>query len=181
MRILIDLDGVIADIDKSFIEAWKHKYPNAPAPDPGTRKEFYIGEEFGEDSGKKAYEIFREKGFFRHTPMMPGCKTALSEMLKMGNEVYIVTSAGNNMPYAASEKYQWVDEHLGVDWVDRLVITRSKYVVSGDVLIDDKPEVYNHEKANWEHVLYDASYNKQTGNKRRLNWANWKEVLFSDS
>lgn len=178
MRILVDLDGVITDIDKSFIEIWRQRYPDASAPEPGTRKEFYIGDEFGEDAGRKAYKIFREQGFFRYTPIIPGAKEALNEMLQNDNEVYIVTSAGNDIPYAASDKYQWVSEHLGTDWVDRLVITRSKHVVSGDVLIDDKPEVKNHEKANWEHIIFDASYNRHIKGKRRLNWRNWREVLF---
>ncbi|MCE7936663.1 hypothetical protein DYH10_02650 [Candidatus Saccharibacteria bacterium CPR2] len=178
MRILVDLDGVIGDIDKAFIEVWKERYPDAPAPEPGTRKEFYIGHEFGDDAGEKAYDIFREKGFFRHTPLMPDAKDALQKMITAGHEVYIVTSAGNDIPYAASDKYQWIDNNFGREWVDRLVITRSKHVVSGDVLIDDKPEVKNHDKANWEHIIFDASYNRHIKNKRRLGWSNWKEVLF---
>lgn len=179
MRILVDMDGVITDMDKTLVNVWKERFPDSPAPSPGTRKNFYItDEEFGKDAGKKAYNLFREKGFFQKASLMPGAKEALSDMISLGHEVYIVTSAGNDIPYAASDKYQWIDNNFGREWVDRLVITRSKYVVSGDVLIDDKPEVKNHEKGNWEHIIFDASYNRHIKNKRRLGWSNWKEVLF---
>jgi len=50
-------------------------------------------------------------------------------------------------------------------------------MIRGDILIDDNPKILHEDKASWEHVLYDKSYNKDIKDKRRLTWQNWHEVL----
>jgi 5'-nucleotidase len=78
------------------------------------------------------------------------------------------------------EKYEWVDQHLGLAWVDRIVLTRDKTLVNGDILIDDRPQIEGAAKPTWEHVLYDQPYNRSETGKRRLTWANWRTVLFGE-
>ena len=53
------------------------------------------------------------------------------------------------------EKYQWVEAHFGYDWTKRVILTRDKTIVSGDILIDDKPEITGCAMPPWQHVLYD--------------------------
>ena len=46
-------------------------------------------------------------------------------------------------------QYEWVENHLGKDWIDRLILTRDKTMINGDVLIDDKINItgiYNSKK-----------------------------------
>lgn len=38
-------------------------------------------------------------------------------------------------------QYAWVEKHLGGDFLEQVILTRDKTVVSGDILIDDKPDV----------------------------------------
>ena len=35
-------------------------------------------------------------------------------------------------------EYAWVSEHLGAEWMKRLIITCDKTLIHGDLLIDDK-------------------------------------------
>ena len=35
-------------------------------------------------------------------------------------------------------QYEWVENHLGKDWINRLILTRDKTMINGHVLIDDK-------------------------------------------
>ena len=88
----------------------------------------------------------------------------------------------------SSEKQEWIETHLGPSWVSKVVITRDKTLVRGDFLIDgknsllhnlitDRPDVGGSITPSWQHVLYDAPYNKDVEGKVRMNWGNWKEVL----
>lgn len=175
------MDGVIVDIDKQFNEFWWRLHPDVPLPDISQRKEFYIGKDlFPPEHAEKAFNIFKQKGYYRHVPFMKGAKEALTELWNSEHEIYIVTSASNSMPYAPSEKYEWVSEYLGKEFVDNLIICRDKSMIRGDIMVDDKPVVRGEENAVWEHVLYDASYNKDVPNLRRMTWANWREVLLGD-
>ncbi len=38
-------------------------------------------------------------------------------------------------------QFEWVQQHLGRGWVNRLVITKDKTIVTGDLLIDDRPKI----------------------------------------
>ena len=38
-------------------------------------------------------------------------------------------------------QYAWVEKHLGHEFLEQIILTRDKTVVSGDILIDDKPDI----------------------------------------
>ena len=38
-------------------------------------------------------------------------------------------------------QFAWIEEHLGEDWLDKIIITKDKTVVNGHVLIDDRPNI----------------------------------------
>jgi 5'-nucleotidase len=74
------------------------------------------------------------------------------------------------------EKYAWVEQHLGAEFVQRIVLTRDKTLVHGDVLIDDKPEIGGLRKPDWRHLIYDQPWNRHVDGPR-LTWADWRERL----
>ena len=98
----------------------------------------------------------------------------------MGHQVFLCTSPLSEYQNCVLEKYEWVDEHLGPEWVDQIVLTRDKTIVYGDVLIDDRPQIDGAATPTWEHILYDQPYNRTETSKRRLTWANWRSVLFGE-
>lgn len=38
-------------------------------------------------------------------------------------------------------QYAWVEKHFGPDFLEQVVLTRDKTVVSADLLIDDRPDI----------------------------------------
>ncbi|MCC3280713.1 hypothetical protein LJ754_16320 [Arthrobacter sp. zg-Y40] len=48
------------------------------------------------------------------------------------------------------------------DWVERTIIAYDKAVVSGTVLIDDKPNVTGSTKPSSQHLLFTRPYNTYT-------------------
>ena len=72
---------------------------------------------------------------------MPGAIEALKEIERLpGVTVRICTSAFTKNPMCEGEKREWVDHHLGADWLgERFVCERYKHKVPGTFLIDDRP------------------------------------------
>ena len=177
MRILVDMDGVIADYDGEFLKRWRERYPNRYYVPFKERNTFYIIDSYPEELKPLAVEILLEPTFFRDMMPMDGAKEALFEMEQMGHEVFICSSPLSTYKNCVLEKYEWVEKVLGPDWVRRIILTKDKTLVKGDYLIDDKPDISGVENSpNWEHILYDRPYNRNV-KKRRLTWENWKEVL----
>lgn len=177
MIILIDLDEVIADLQGELEKRWNAKFPHTHLFEGGVRKSFYIGDKDDSVMSEQVEKLLQEEGFFSSLKPIPGAIEAIHEMKALGHSVFIVTSAGVSFPNAATEKYIWVRDNLGVELLERLVITAAKPVIRGDILIDDRPQLAYEDKATWEHVLYDRSYNKDITGKRRITWDTWKEVL----
>lgn len=177
MRILIDMDGVIADFDSEFLRRWRERYPDKFYVPLAERTTFYVKEQYPDELKPLASEIIWEPGFFRDMMPVDGGREALFEMNKMGFEVYICTSPLSTYKNCVLEKFEWVDKVLGSQWVDRLLLTKDKTLIKADYLIDDKPNITGVEDMpSWEHIVYDCPYNRGV-NKRRITWENWKDVL----
>jgi len=52
-------------------------------------------------------------------------------------DVYILTAPSVYNPMCYTEKRVWVEEHLGMDFVQKLIISPNKGLNKGDYLIDD--------------------------------------------
>ncbi|MDO8264840.1 MAG: 5'-3'-deoxyribonucleotidase, partial [Candidatus Parcubacteria bacterium] len=59
----------------------------------------------------------------------------------------------------------------------RIILSRDKTLIRGNFLIDDRPEIKGSSIPEWEHIIFDCSYNRNVTNKKRLTWENWREVL----
>jgi 5'-nucleotidase len=171
------MDGVIADFDGEFLKRWRERHPEKLYIPLEERTTFYVKDSYPEELKPLVVEILLESSFFRDMMPMSGAKEALFEMEQMGLEVFICTSPLNAYKNCVLEKYVWVENYLGTDWVNRIILTKDKTLVKGDYLIDDKPEITGVERAPiWEHIVYDRPYNRDV-NKKRLVWANWKDVI----
>lgn len=177
MRILIDMDDVLADFDSEFLRRWRERHPEKMYVPLEERKTFYVKDSYPEELRPLVTEIYTKPSFFRALPPVAGAIEAVKEMEQMGLELFICTSPLSVYKNCVLEKYEWVDAHLGSEWVKRIVLTKDKTLVKGDFLIDDKPVITGVESMPmWEHVLYDRPYNKDI-QRKRLTWKNWKQVL----
>jgi len=171
--VLVDMDGVIVDWDRGFLEAWGGRTPV-------NRTHYEMEKCVPAERFAEAMELFCSEGFFRKLPAMEGALTALNQLLSKGFEVLICTAPFAKSRYCAQEKWEWVREKLGDDWLKRMVITQDKTTVRGDILIDDKPVITGSQRPLWKQVLFDAPYNREVemGHRRRMtSWRDWESVL----
>lgn len=175
--ILIDQDGPLADFEKGFLCAIKKENPEIK---PTTSKNFEVYENFPPEFKNKIEKIYRKRGFFKSLPPVKNGIKAIKEIEKLGYDVFICTSPLRNHKYCVMEKLEWIEKYLGKEFTNKVIFTRDKTVIKGTILIDDKPKIHGKiKKPNWEHIIFDAPYNKDINNKRRLkrDWSNWKKII----
>jgi 5'-nucleotidase len=177
MRILVDMDGVIADFDREFLQRWRKRHPSKLHIPLTERNTFYLMDSYPEELKPLVAEILLESSFFQEMLPVPGAKEALEEMQARDFEIFICTSPLSTYNNCVMEKYEWVEKVLGPDWVRQVILTKDKTVIKADFLIDDKPSITGvQDPPEWEHILYDRPYNRGT-NKRRITWNNWRNVI----
>ncbi len=177
MKILVDMDGVLANFESGFLKLWREKHADKPFIPLEQRTTFYVEDQYPVDLKDLVFETFSSANFFRSLEPIDGGIKAMNELQQMGHEVFICTSPLVSYQNCVLEKYEWVDAYLGKEWVDTIILTRDKTMVKGDILIDDRPSIEGCDIPSWEHILYDQPYNRTENNKRRLDWNNWKSVL----
>lgn len=177
MLILLDQDGVLADFEHAFLDAWRERYPGIPPVEFEDRKSFHILDDYPPALRDRAEGIYTAPGFIRNLPAVPGAVEAVRELLSLGMDVRICSSPLRQYENCVAEKYHWVERHLGRDATQRLILTRDKTLVQGDILIDDRPRIEGAVQPRWRHIVYDAPYNRQATAQPRMTWANWRNVL----
>ena len=192
--ILVDMDGTVCDFDGRALDMLSQKY--GVKPPPVEDRAYPLRDSFldDEETRLRMVEDMKSPGFFREMAPIEGAVEALLEMQAEAElEVFLCTAPLSKSPICAAEKIEWVINHLGKDWVDRIVLTRDKSLVQGDMLIDDAPEVKASPagslkipglRPTWEHVYYTQPYNRPAkggdGRRRRIvDWKDWRDVVMT--
>lgn len=165
-RIIIDMDGVLADVYKQFISYEEKETGNKI--------------NLRDLKGKEEYQAFKNgrtyvhsKGFFRNAPVMEGAVSAL-QILNNLYEVFVV-SAAMEFPNSLVEKHEWLHEHFPFITWHQIVFCGSKLVVQGDVMIDD--HFKNLDNFNGQTILFTQPHNDGHDNRRHTRVNNWQEIV----
>ena len=175
--ILVDMDGVLADFERGFQQKWKTQYPERRVIPLEERTTFHIEDQYPKEIQEDAKKITQSQNFFLELEPIKGGIEALSELALADNTIFICTSPISVYQHCVPEKYAWIDKHLGKDWVKKLIVTKDKTMVKGDILIYDRPTITGAKNPEWEHILYDQPYNKTQTGKRRITWQNYQSIL----
>ena len=170
MIILVDMDDTIEQLLKSWIARANERFGTNVSPDEVT--DWNISFPF---PGIEKEELTYEPGFWSSVEPMPGAAEALKHFLDEGHEVYIVTST----------EIEHVEEKMKgllfryfpfLDW-GRVILTRRKQLIRGDVLIDDG--IHNLEGGAYKKILFTAPHNRhydaEAHGMTRVN--NWEEAV----
>jgi 5'-nucleotidase len=175
MNILIDMDGVLADFVTGFKAAWA----NHGLPDYfGRWEQWDLTHYIPVQEHKDMVDVVMcQPGLFRGLPVMPGAVDAVLGLMAEGHQVWICSTPVANSPCCMDEKLAWLKEHFGAAVAKRAILTQDKTIVRGEILVDDRPDIHGALAPSWEHVVYDQPYNREVTDKRRMTWANWRNVL----
>jgi 5'(3')-deoxyribonucleotidase len=110
MRIYVDMDGVLANYKKAFLQQY-----SAHNPYPQSRY-----------------------GFFTDLEPMPDAIESF-QYLQQHHDVWILTRPSFKNPLCYTEKRIWVEKKFGIDTCEKFIISPDKSLFIGDILIDDYP------------------------------------------
>lgn len=176
LTILVDMDGVLCKWQEMYDNLLRTHYPHIPVFPFEKVTRFKTQSFYAEEHRAEIAEMMDRPGFYRDLEPMEGSVEALKAMRAAGINVFLCTAPYVTNKTCASEKMEWVEKHLGADWLNRTIITSDKTLVRGTILIDDKPNIKGAMKPMWKHIVFDAPYNR--GIEPRINqWNEWIHVL----
>ena len=130
--IYVDMDNCMCDYTASYLR-YKEQFPEVDYPQsiPG----LFLGLE----------------------PMPQALETVqwLAEQERF--DVYILSTPSVMNPHSYMEKRQWIEGHLGMDFVRKLILTPHKNLNKGDFLIDDRASGQGQDMFEGELVQYGSA------------------------
>lgn len=176
-RILVDMDGVMCNTLPSWFEVINKEYGLDKKPEDLT--EWELTSVYPDIRPEKLVSYLAEPGFFRHLPVLDNCQAVLQTFVEQGHDVVIVTARN----YSFEDSRNWIKDHFPFLERDALIYCKRKYLVNGDILIDDKLQNIDEFAANGDvenlGILYESNYTKGIDfscNERKIKAKNWKEV-----
>lgn len=153
MRVLFDVDGVLADLVTPLAEKFDFKKEDVTA--------FNFNDCLGKIKASKIYQEMARPGFCAELQAMKEALAVLKEVQELGHEIVFVTAP---FPYSRTwsfDRVLWLKREFR-DIDAPVVLTDHKDLVAGDVLIDDKLANYNQfEAIGRRALLIDQPWNRK--------------------
>jgi len=167
-RIALDMDGVMADTLKKYLQAYNQAFGEhlTLADIEGHELEDAVPPA----RAAAARALLLAPGFFRDVEVMPGCQEVVRE-LSQRYEVF-VASAAMDVPTSFDDKFAWLREHFPFIPPSHIVFCGDKSVLDVDYLIDDAPRHFPSFRGT--PVLFSAPLN--AGETRYLRVSGWGDV-----
>ena len=164
-RILVDMDGVLADVYSRFYEQHEADFGNRLS--------------LQHTKGVKEEEAFpnllkwvNSKGFFKSIPLMPGSVDGLRKL----NENYdvIVVSMATEFPESLTDKQLWLTGHYPfISW-KQIVFCGSKDIIKADIMIDD--HLKNLDNFKGETIMFTQPHNMNIKDHHHRRVDSWTEI-----
>ena len=171
MRLLIDMDDVIADTLNYTITCLENNgvFVN--------RKELsgkYLEDILTKEQVKFMHKMTNSVSYFKRIPIKPNCYSVLKKLQKQ-YEIRIISCAFV-FPHSMNAKYWWIHKYLDFISSRQIIFCGNKNDVYGDIMIDDN--VYNLRDFIGEKYLFSAPHNITEKSYKRLDsWLDVEEKL----
>lgn len=189
MRIGIDIDGVLTDI-----EQWQLDYGS----------KFYFekyGKEIQNNEGYETTEIFKVDSklddefwteYFKDYSINVDVRKLASEVIKKlkqdGNEIYIITARGSFLSHSANVMLFEENKNIVLEWLKKNEIEYDKIIFSPedklsicienniDVMIEDKVDNINKISSRIPVICFHAGYNKNCKGNNIFRCYSWYDI-----
>lgn len=150
-RLLLDVDGVVADFFKAteieMLRCYdlKPAHPwrewNISAMEWAYAPSFITEPQNIHESAARMYlsMVWNKRGFCSEIPVYPSAVTEVLELAEVF-DVYFVTSPMVTSETWVYERSQWLVKYFGSELGKKVIHTHYKELVAGSALIDDKPQ-----------------------------------------
>lgn len=169
MIILCDMDGVICDLHRPWIDWYNRRFTDTLSVDD--IRSWEMRDVVRADARENVYDFLQKPKLYCDLEPLPGAIEALTRLHKKHRVILVSTPSRD--PQTAADKLTWVEKHL--PWARRsYMLTAHKDLVRGDVFIDDAPHNLAAYYRAWPAahlVCVDWPYNKDVHcDMRALDW-----------
>jgi 5'-nucleotidase len=164
-RILVDMDGVLADVYTRYIELYKEETGLTKSADEiiGLREE---------EAFPQALRWVETAGFFRNLPVVPDSQ----RVLKLLNKSYeiIVVSMATEFPSSLTDKQLWLNDNFPfISW-RQIVFCGNKNLIRADLMIDD--HFKNLDNFDGETMMFIQPHNLKVTDHHHKIVSTWAEI-----
>ncbi len=180
LQILVDVDGVIADLSTPWYARYNRDYDDNLSPDRVT--DWALHKFVRPECGMKVYDYLEDPTLYDECPVIEGALNGVDTMRSFGARVEFITSCSG--PEMAKAKINWLlrngflataappgTRFEPMEFIN-LIHSRNKHRYAADLMIDDYHENFN--GFSGAKILFDAPYNRMSTLPRARGW---NEVL----
>lgn len=176
MRILLDMDGVLADCLGYWLGLLNRYHGLDLKPTDITEWDTH---RFCKDVPESVvYGYLSQPGFFRHLQPVEGAIDGVNYLISEGHEVVIVTSCPRE--YGESDKRQWLKSHIPKLDPKNFISAHRKDLIQGDILLDDgvhNLEAWRDANIKGLAVCFDQPYNRSYIGARSYDWKDFLRMF----
>lgn len=189
MRIGIDIDGVLTDIEQWQLDFASKFYYEKYNKQIRNNEEYETTDIFEVDS-KLDDEFWHE--YFKDYSINIEVRKFASEVIKKlkteENEIYIITARGNFLSHSADVMSVEENQNIVLEWLKRNDIEYNNIIFSPedkldicinnniDIMIEDKPANINNISTRIPVICFHAGYNKQCEGHNIIRCYSWYDI-----
>jgi len=137
LRILIDIDGIVADTLPHWLRRISTKYGVTAQMSDITQYDLTKCPPLNYIKPEHIFDVLQDPGFTVTVPMMEGAPNVLKNLMSDGHEVYLVTARSGATHIA--ETFEFLKMRLPfIDTRKQLIFLYDKHLLPADVIIDDQ-------------------------------------------
>lgn len=178
MRILIDVDGPVAHFHKRFVEVTNSTLgTNYRIEESLNNRNVELSLGLSQDSIDRVYSKVNGPGFADSLEPINGAIQTITELAQT-NEIVFVTHQSRRSVTWVTERSQWLINNFGEEIGSNVVFTKLKYIVHGDIFIEDTIShadqwMQERERLNQRAVafMYHWPYNTHSNHPKLNRWS----------
>lgn len=182
-RILLDMDGPLADFDRQCWTWATSANAKFDIDDLGQQTHRRITKHLPDETHHQALRaVIDAPGWYRSLPVTPGAQEGVEALLSVGHDIVVCSKPHEDTPTCEPEKKAWLAEHFPM-LRDRYIFTPDKslaYAGASGILLDDDIVHEQVPYATWEPVVFSVPFNRpgtQWGRYPRWSWGDPIERL----
>lgn len=166
IRILVDVDGVLAALLPAWIARYNRDYDDNLRVEDITHWD--TSKFVKAECGKEVFSYLYDGDIYKEVEPIEGAMAGVLELRGMGHDIVYVTSCVNHS--MAAGKLDWLERHGFLNHGSSvcIVLDQDKSWIAGDIMIDD----YHVNLMTFEgrKILFDKPYNQEALFSRAEDW-----------
>lgn len=182
MILLIDHDEVLCQFVKRCVELLNgHLKMDV---DPRDVRSFTLTDAFGidQETGDRLLgEFMNRLDFYDGVEPMLGAIEGMHALIEDGHDVFVATTIAKHAPKLYEQKFAWIKRHLPFFDMNRFVGIHEKWLLDGDVLLDDGTHnlrPFEEQRSRYRRaVAFDRPWNQDWDGPRVSSWQEFVERI----